>query len=121
MTIPDFQSLMLPILEYASDGHDHRGSSLIAAMADRFRLTEAERTELIPSGRQAMIANRVHWAITYLAKCGLLVRPKRGYARITQRGREVLAEKPARVDPEVSVALSGVGAVQDAHCGNGDC
>ena len=45
-----------------------------------------------------MIANRVHWAITYLAKCGLLERPRRGYARITQRGREVLAEKPPRID-----------------------
>lgn len=98
MPIPDFQSLMLPVLEVAADGEDHAGSSLIAAMSDRFGLTEAERAELLPSGRQPTIANRVHWAITYLAKCGLLERPRRGFARITARGREVLAERPARVD-----------------------
>ena len=98
MPIPDFQSLMLPVLEVAADGQDHAGSALIAAMADRFGLTEAERAELLPSGRQQTIANRVHWAITYLAKCGLLERPRRGFARITARGREVLAERPARVD-----------------------
>lgn len=98
MPIPDFQSLMLPVFEAAADGQDHDGSSLIAAMADRFGLTEAERAELLPPGRQPTIANRVHWAITYLAKCGLLERPRRGFARITARGREVLAERPGRVD-----------------------
>lgn len=98
MPIPDFQSLMLPVLEVAADGQDHAGSALIAAMSDRFGLTEAERSELLPSGRQPTIANRVHWAITYLAKCGLLERPRRGFARITQRGRDVFAERPPRVD-----------------------
>ncbi|MFZ4070908.1 MAG: winged helix-turn-helix domain-containing protein [Caulobacterales bacterium] len=49
---------MLPVLEVAADGQDRAGSALIAAMADRFGLTEAERPELLPSGRQPTIANR---------------------------------------------------------------
>lgn len=98
MTIPDFQSLMLPVLEAANDGSDHKGSVLIQKMSDKFNLSEAERTEMLPSGRQRVIENRVHWAITYLAKCGLFERPRRGYVRIAQRGQEVLKERPSRID-----------------------
>jgi restriction system protein len=98
VTIPDFQSLMLPVLEATNDGGDHKGSALISMMSARFELSENEKAELLPSGRQRAIENRVHWAITYLAKCGLLERPRRGFARITSRGREVLKERPSRID-----------------------
>jgi restriction system protein len=67
-------------------------------MEEQFQLTAEERAALLPSGRQSIIANRTHWAITYLAKTGLLERTRRGFVRITDRGRTVLQERPARVD-----------------------
>jgi len=98
MTIPDFQSLMLPILEIASDERDHASRSLVEAISDRFNLSSEERSQRQPSQRQTTIYNRVHWAITYLAKCGLLERPQRGLARITKRGKEALSERPEKIN-----------------------
>lgn len=91
MTIPDFQSLMLPILEMASHGEEFRTGDVVDEMARKHDLTEQEREQLLPSGRQTLIANRTHWAITYLAKTGLLERTRRGYVRITDRGRSVMS------------------------------
>lgn len=98
MAIPDFQSLMLPVLEALGDGREHPTKDLVQLMADRFRLSAEERQQLLPSGRQTVIANRTHWAVTYLAKTGLVARPRRGWARIGERGRQVLAERPERID-----------------------
>ena len=61
MTIPDFETLMLPVLQACGDGREHRTPDLVAQMADLFRLTEEERAALLPSGTQAVIANRTHW------------------------------------------------------------
>jgi restriction endonuclease Mrr len=77
MAIPDFQTVMLPVLHLASNG-EVRASDAIDRIAAEFHLTPEERSELLPSGRQAKIANRVHWAVTYLVKAGLLDRPRRG-------------------------------------------
>lgn len=98
MSIPDYQSCMLPLLELAVDGSEHRVSDAVEALSDRFSLTPAEREELLPSGTQFVMANRVGWARTYLKKAGLLADPKRSHFRITDRGREVLASKPERID-----------------------
>ena len=100
MTIPGFQDVMLPVLQATSAGGEIRTGDLIRRMEDQFELTTEERETLLPSGRQSVIANRTHWAITYLAKTGLLERTRRGYVRITDRGRTVLQERPARVDLE---------------------
>jgi len=97
MPIPDFQTLMLPVLRLSETG-EIRISEGVARMADEFALTTPEREELLPSGRQAKIANRVHWAVTYLVKSGLLERPRRGYFAITPKGKAVLAQPPARID-----------------------
>jgi restriction system protein len=97
MPIPDFQTVMLPVLRLADSG-EVRASEAIDRVADEFQLTPEERSELLPSGRQAKIANRVHWAVTYLVKAGLLDRPRRGVFGITKLGREVLAKPPARID-----------------------
>jgi restriction system protein len=67
-------------------------------MADRFGLSGEERERLLPSGRQTLIGNRTHWAITYLAKTDLLERTRRGFVRITERGRATLSERPVRID-----------------------
>jgi restriction endonuclease Mrr len=91
------QTVMLPVLRLANGG-EVRAADAVDRISDEFHLTPDERAELLPSGRQAKIANRVHWAVTYLVKAGLLSRPRRGVFAITERGREVLAKSPARID-----------------------
>ncbi len=97
MAVPDFQSLMLPIVEFAADGQEHSLREARESLAKRLGVTEEEREELLPSGRQAVFDNRVAWAKTYLQQTGLLNSIRRGYFRITDRGRQVLAEKPDRI------------------------
>lgn len=98
MAIPDYQSIMLPLLEYASDRCDHHIREAIGGLATYFELSDEERKELLPSGKQAIFDNRVGWARTYLKKAGLLDSKKKGYFFITQRGLDVLAEKPKAID-----------------------
>ncbi|MFO8080992.1 MAG: restriction endonuclease [Armatimonadota bacterium] len=97
MAIPDYQSIMLPLLEFAGDGQEHSLRETIEALADQFELTREERTQLLPSGQQATFDNRVGWARTYLKKAGLLRSTRRGYYKITDRGRQVLAEQPSEI------------------------
>jgi restriction system protein len=96
--IPDYQSIMLPLLEFTSDEKDHSLREAIEEMASKFGLTDEGRKELLPSGRQPTFDNRVGWARTYLKKAGLLETPRRGFFRITQRGRDVLKNTPSRID-----------------------
>lgn len=90
MSVPDYQSIMLPLLTIAGDGQEHSLREVIEALASQFSLTTDDRKELLPSGRQAKFDNRVGWARTYLKKAGLLESPGRGTFRITERGVEVL-------------------------------
>ncbi len=101
MAIPDYQSLMLPILKLASDGKEYRYRDAVETLAEIFQLTEEERNTLLPSGNQAVFDNRVGWAKTYLKQAGLLEIPRRGYFRITEKGRELLKENP----PYINVKL----------------
>jgi restriction system protein len=96
--IPDYQSLMLPLLQYAADGEEHSLRESIEALAKSFSLSENDRMQLLPSGRQPVMDNRVGWARTYLAKAGLLEVTRRGHFRITARGREVLRENPELIN-----------------------
>lgn len=96
--IPDFQTLMRPVLALLADGTVRRSRDVKDAMAEEFGLTEAERTELLPSGRQRTIDNRVGWSLTYLSQAGLIARPNRGHVVITDDGRAALAANPTRVD-----------------------
>ena len=98
MAISDHQSLMLPVLAFAGDGRDHTFRDAIEAMAKQFGITETERKELLPSGRQTVLRSRVGWALTYLKKAKLLEAPKRGVFRITERGQGVLSEAPPAID-----------------------
>ena len=98
MTIPDYQSIMLPLLKLASDGKQHTLQQAISYLADEFQLTEDERKEMLPSGTQKLFNNRVAWASTYLRKAGLLESPKRGVFVIAQRGRKALSENLERLD-----------------------
>ena len=98
MAIPDYQTLMLPILNYVSDGKDHSLRETIEALASQFQLTQEERQELLPSGYQAIFDNRVGWSKTHILKAGLLDSPKRSIFRITERGRSVLSENPSQLN-----------------------
>lgn len=89
---------MLPLLRLAGDGREHSLREAVDALTDEFGLTEQERRELLPSGRQATFDNRVAWARTYLKKAGLLDSPRRGYLRITERGRDVLSKDPPEIN-----------------------
>ena len=97
MAIPDFQTLMLPVLRHARDG-DIRTSTLIEKVEAEFQLSDEERDEMLPSGRQRTIANRTHWAVAYLFKAGLLERVSRGVYRITSEGVTVLGQNPDKID-----------------------
>ena len=99
MAVPDFQSLMLPLLRLAGDGMDHTFKDAVEAIAIEFSLTPEERNELLPSSsRTTLFYNRLAWAKTHMTMAGLLQAPRRGVFCITQRGRELLASQLARID-----------------------
>jgi restriction system protein len=101
VAIPDYQTLMRPFLALFEDGEEHAVSHVRAMLAGEFALTDAEQAEMLPSGKGRMWNNRVGWAATYLYRSGLLERPRRSVYRITDRGRDVLAHHPQRVDNDV--------------------
>lgn len=98
MPIPDYQTLMLPLLRFAGDGNDHTTREAVEGLATEFQLTSAERSELLASGQQAIFNNRVGWANSYLKKAGILESPRRGTLRITARGEQILSDNPTRID-----------------------
>lgn len=97
MAIPDFQSLMLPLLQLASDGQEHAIREARDRLAEHVALTDHERKALLPSGRQPIFDNRVAWAKSHLHQAGLLTTPRRGHFQISARGRAVLAEHPPTI------------------------
>ena len=98
MTVPNYQSIMLPLLELAADGREHSLRETIETLSSQLGLSEEERRELLPSGRQPTFDNRVGWARTYMKKAGLLESTRRGYFRITKRGLDVLDKQPSHID-----------------------
>lgn len=104
MAIPDYQSLMLPVLEVASTGEI---SVPVAAseIAARLGLSEAEREELLPSGKQRLLHNRIHWAKFYLSRAGFLESPRRGRFVISAAGRKLLSNPPARLDTQYLLSV----------------
>lgn len=97
MSIPDYQSIMLPLLRYSEDQKEHSLREAIEILADKFHLSEEERKELLASG-QAIFGNRVGWARTYLKKAGLLENTKRGFFKVTVRGLNALKQKPKEIN-----------------------
>ena len=99
MAVPDYQTLMLPVLRFGASG-EVSVRECIERLAEEFRLTDQERDELLPSGRQTTFANRIHWARTYLSKAGLLENTKRGHFKITPRGKGILDQKIIKITNE---------------------
>lgn len=99
MTIPDYQSLMLPVLRHAAEC-EQRVPDVAERIADDLGLTEEEREELLPSGRQRVLHNRVHWAKFYMSKAGLIDSPARGRFVASEAGRRFLASNPEKLDTQ---------------------
>lgn len=95
--IPDYQTLMTPVLKASANGEVKIGD-VVDLLADEFSLTADDRSELLPSGRQTTFANRIHWAKTYLKQAGLVEPTKRGHFTITDRGKSVLADNSVQID-----------------------
>jgi restriction system protein len=92
LAIPDYESLMLPLLKRLADGESRTLRDVIAELADECQLTADERTQLLPSGGTLTFHSRVGWAKTYLKKAGLLTQPKRGLVQISPAGTEILGQ-----------------------------
>lgn len=100
MAIPDYQTLMLPVLRAAEKG-EVRVPMVADIVAESLGLSDAEREEMLPSGKQRLLHNRVHWAKFYMSKAGLLDSPRRGVFTASDVGRALLAERPDRIDVEL--------------------
>lgn len=98
MAIPDFQTLMLPVLAHVADGKVRALKDIVEALSSEFNLTDEEKSELLPSGSAFTFNNRVAWATSYLKKALLISRPKRGHIEITERGLTVLNSKPQSIN-----------------------
>lgn len=97
MPIPDYQTLMLPVLRLAAEG-ETRVADVSERIADDLGLTQDERDELLPSGRQRLLHNRIHWAKFYMSKAGLIASPARGRFVATEKGKLLVATSPERID-----------------------
>jgi restriction system protein len=119
MAVPDFQTLMRPLLVALDDGEDRSISEVRSRLAHKFALSDEDLIEELPSGRAKTFPNRVGWAATYLYRCGLLDRPKRSVYRITDRGREVLEKNPERVDLKVLSQFPEFAEFRQSQAGTG--
>jgi len=99
MAIPDYQSLMLPLLQFAAKkGGELSTSEAVDILSKELGLTDEDLKEMLPSGTQATFVNRVGWAATYMKKAGLLEGTRRGYYRITKKGIELLQKQPKTIN-----------------------
>jgi restriction system protein len=101
MAIPDYQTFMRPLLEYGADEQEKNIREAIAFLSDQFELSPEDRLQTIPSGKEPLVSNRIHWARTYLAKAGALARTRRSHFKATERGLDLLRRYPDRVDVKV--------------------
>jgi restriction system protein len=99
MAVPDYQSLILPLLRFAAEKEDETSTGeAVDILAKELGLTEEDLKEMLPSGIQSTFFNRVAWAFTYMKKAGLPESTRRGYYRITSRGRELLKKQPRTIN-----------------------
>lgn len=100
MPVPDYQTLMLPVLRLFAAGKTNI-SDCLDDLKHEFNISDEEAEELLPSGKMTYLGNRAHWARTYLGKAGLLHSPKRGFHEITDLGRDFLATNPTELNNKV--------------------
>jgi restriction system protein len=100
LALPDYQQLMLPVLKLAAQG-ETRVPLAAETIADELGLTAEQRDEILPSGKQRILHNRIHWAKFYMAKAGLIESPMRGVFRATQVGKDLLSRGISSLNVEV--------------------
>ena len=101
MPIPDYESIMLPLLEFAADGIEHSSKEAIEKLSQIFKLTDEEKTKLYATKKVAIFYDRAHWALSYLKHASILEGTKRGFFKITQRGQDVLNQAPQKIDDKL--------------------
>ncbi len=101
MPIPDFQSLMLPVLKALSGGVEMPTSKVRVYVADTEGLTTEDVRELLPSGRQQVFTNRIAWAVTHMSHAGLVEKVRRSVYKLTKEGERLLAQAPTRIDLKI--------------------
>lgn len=101
MPVPDFQSFFKPLLDIAADGEEHSLEEARNKLATVFQLSQDDISELLPSGRQRKFDNRVAWAKSYFSQAKILESPKRGYFRITERGKLLHAQNHPKIDVKI--------------------
>jgi restriction system protein len=117
--IPDYQTLMLPLLRIAAVGESSVPKA-VEKLGAEFGLTADQLAEMLPSGGIQIVNNRAHWAKTYLVKAGLLDQPRRGVFRITERGRELLKQNPSRIDNHTLAKYPGFRAFTSQRVASGE-
>lgn len=120
MAIPDYQTIMNPLLKFTGDQREHTFREAIAHLTGVFRLTEEEQKRTYSSGRMRVFYNKVGWAQSYLKHAGLIESTKRGSFKITHEGLKLLDENPQRVDnkllmryPEFAEYIRGIRGRKD--------
>ena len=98
MPIPKYDEMYRAFLDCLADGQLHRSKEVKDTVAGVFSVSEKERAEMLPSGKQQLFDNRIGWTRTYLKKAGLVQSPSRGIYVITPAGRQVLNENPPQID-----------------------
>ena len=100
MPVPDFQSLMLPILKALSHTDETTNTVIRNRVATSEGLSEDDTSELLPSGKQSIFTNRVAWALSHMVRAELVKRARRGVYSLSPAGRKLLSNDPQRVDIE---------------------
>jgi len=95
--IPDYQTLMLPVLKRVSAG-DIAFRDLSTGLAQEFSLSKEEKNRKLPSGNDGVFDNRIRWVIFHLKNKGFLTTPQRGVYAVTAEGKRLLADNPATND-----------------------
>lgn len=101
MSVPEFQSFMLPVLKLFEDKEIHNTNECIRVAVNSFNLSDEDIKLTVPSGKQTLVANRVYWSLMYLKKSLLIETVKRGEYVITDRGLELLKNNHERIDKKL--------------------
>ena len=105
--VPDFQSLMLPVLRALAGESEVRLVEVRRRVAEAERLTPDDLRELLPSGRQSVFSNRVSWALAHMERAGLVARVHRGVYRLTPDGEKTSSDAPGRLDMKTLAKHAG--------------
>src|SRR5690349_20301028 len=116
MAIPDYQTLMLPVLQFLADRLPHSLADIRAKIADNLKLTEAEIAERQPSGYQTLFSNRIAWAVQFLKAAGLITAEVRGVYKLTEKGDLYTPDKPARHHGKDASTVPGVSRIRGQEC-----